>query len=81
MVHQQQLFETYDNAISPENLSFTGDDGLFSNYYSKMFKNLEEGGRLIAYFNLSSTDIANLDLRSLKLFLLSLQIHKSIFHI
>jgi len=59
------IFETYDNAISPENLSFTGDEGLFSNYYSKMFKNLEEGGRIIAYFNLSSTDIANLDLRSL----------------
>ncbi len=38
---------------------------LFSFYYSKLFKNPEEGGRIIAYFNLSSTDIANLDLRSL----------------
>ena len=30
-----------------------------------MFKNIEEGGRLIAYFNLSSSDIQNLDFRNL----------------
>jgi len=30
-----------------------------------MLKNIEEGGRLIAYFNLSSTDFDNLDFRKL----------------
>ena len=30
-----------------------------------MLKNIEEGGRLIAYFNLNSTDIENLDFRKL----------------
>ena len=59
------IFETYDNTVSPKNLSFTGDDGLFASHYSNMFKNLEEGGRLIAYFDLSSTDISNLDFRSI----------------
>ena len=43
----------------------TEDKGLFDTYYSKMLKNIEEGGRLIAYFNLSSTDIENLDFRKL----------------
>ena len=59
------IFESYNNITSPQNLSFTGSDGLFSTYYSKMIKNIEEGGRLIAYFNLSSTDIENLDFRKL----------------
>ena len=30
-----------------------------------MMKNIEEGGRLIAYFNLSNVDIENLDFRKL----------------
>ena len=30
-----------------------------------MFKNIEEGGRVVAYFNLTSTDIQNLDFRDL----------------
>ena len=30
-----------------------------------MFKNIEEGGRLIAYLNLTSTDVDNLDFRKL----------------
>ena len=30
-----------------------------------MFKNIEEGGRIIAYFDLNSTDIQNLDFRQL----------------
>ena len=30
-----------------------------------MLKNIEEGGRFIGYFNLSSTDIKNLDFRKL----------------
>lgn len=30
-----------------------------------MFKNIEEGGRLIAYFNLDNVDIENLDFRNL----------------
>ena len=30
-----------------------------------MFKNIEEGGRLIAYLNLTNTDIDNLDFRKL----------------
>ena len=32
---------------------------------AKMFKNIEEGGRLIAYFNLDNVDIENLDFRNL----------------
>jgi hypothetical protein len=59
------IFETYNNTTSDINLSFTGTDGLFSTYYSKMFKNIEEGGRLVAYLNLTSTDIDNLDFRKL----------------
>jgi len=59
------IFETYENVTSDINLSFTGNDGLFSTYYSSMLKNIEEGGRLIAYFNLSNTDIENLDFRKL----------------
>ena len=30
-----------------------------------MLKNIEEGGRLVAYFNLSNTDVENLDFRNL----------------
>ena len=30
-----------------------------------MFKNIEEGGRLVAYLNLTNTDIDNLDFRKL----------------
>ena len=59
------IFETYNNTTSDINLSFTGSDGLFSTYYSKMFKNIEEGGRLIAYLNLTSSDVDNLDFRKL----------------
>ena len=59
------IFETYNNTTSDINLSFTGDDGLFNTYYSNMFKNIEEGGRLIAYFNLNSSDVDNLDFRKL----------------
>jgi hypothetical protein len=67
------IFETYNNTDTIQNLSFTNgtktdgteDKGLFAAYYSKMLKNIEEGGRLIAYFNLSSTDIENLDFRKL----------------
>jgi hypothetical protein len=59
------IFETYNNTDTIQNLSYTGSDGLFKTYYSKMLKNIEEGGRLIAYFNLSSTDIENLDFRKL----------------
>ncbi len=67
------IFETYNNTDTVQNLSFTNgtktdgteDKGLFATYYSKMLKNIEEGGRLIAYFNLSSTDIENLDFRKL----------------
>lgn len=59
------IFETYNNTVSPQNLSFTGDDGLFSSHYSNMMKNIEEGGRLVAYFNLSNVDIENLDFRNL----------------
>ena len=59
------IFETYNNTTSDINLSFTGNDGLFSTYYSNMFKNIEEGGRLIAYLNLTSTDVDNLDFRKL----------------
>ena len=59
------IFEDYSNVSTNVNLSFTGSDGLFNTYYSKMLKNIEEGGRLIAYFNLSSTDIENLDFRKL----------------
>ena len=58
-------FEEYNNTTPPQNLSFTGDDGLFNTYYSKMMKNIEEGGRLIGYFNLTSVDIDNLDFRKL----------------
>jgi len=43
----------------------TTDIGLFNRFYSKMFKNIEEGGRIVAYFDLSSTDIQNLDFRKL----------------
>jgi hypothetical protein len=59
------IFEAYSNVTTNVNLSYTGSDGLFNTYYSKMLKNIEEGGRLIAYFNLSSTDIENLDFRKL----------------
>lgn len=59
------IFETYNNTTSDINLSFTGTDGLFSTYYSNMFKNIEEGGRLIAYLNLNSSDVDNLDFRKL----------------
>ena len=67
------IFEKYNNTDTIQNLSFTNgtktdgslDKGLFATYYSKMLKNIEEGGRLIAYFNLSSTDIENLDFRKL----------------
>ena len=59
------IFESYNNTTSDINLSFTGTDGLFSTYYSNMFKNIEEGGRLIAYLNLTNTDIDNLDFRKL----------------
>ena len=59
------IFESYNNTTPNINLSFTGDDGLFTTYYSKMLKNIEEGGRLVAYFNLSSTDFDNLDFRKL----------------
>jgi len=67
------IFEDYNNTEAPQNLSFTSgtredgsaNPGLFERYYSKMLKNIEEGGRLIAYFNLSSTDFDNLDFRKL----------------
>ena len=59
------IFESYNNTTADINLSFTGSDGLFDTYYSNMLKNIEEGGRLIAYFNLSSTDFDNLDFRKL----------------
>ena len=59
------IFESYNNTTPNINLSFTGDNGLFNTYYSKMLKNIEEGGRLVAYFNLSSTDFDNLDFRKL----------------
>jgi hypothetical protein len=59
------IFQDYSNVTTGVNLSFTGDDGLFATYYGKMFKNIEEGGRLIAYFNLDNVDIENLDFRNL----------------
>jgi hypothetical protein len=59
------IFETYENVTSDINLSFTGSDGLFATYYSRMFKNIEEGGRLIANINLDSVDVENLDFRKL----------------
>ena len=67
------IFETYNNTGTPQNLCFTNgtktddtlDKGLFATYYSKMLKNIEEGGRLIAYFNLNGSDIENLDFRKL----------------
>lgn len=59
------IFQDYSNVTTGINLSFTGDDGLFKTYYGKMFKNIEEGGRLIAYFNLDNVDIENLDFRNL----------------
>ena len=59
------IFETYNNTTSDINLSFTGTDGLFATYYSRMFKNIEEGGRLIANINLDSVDVENLDFRKL----------------
>ena len=67
------IFESYQGLDSDINLSFTNglkadgseDAGLFKTYYSSMFKNIEEGGRLIAYFDLDSTDIENLDFRKL----------------
>ena len=69
-------FESYyENTIpSPSwNLNFADgvkpdgskDIGLFKRFYSKMFKNIEEGGRIVAYFDLNSTDIQNLDFRKL----------------
>ena len=68
------VFETYYNIEPSINLNFTNglkkdgttkDIGLFERFYSKMFKNIEEGGRVIAYFNLSSNDIQNIDFRKL----------------
>ena len=59
------VFQSYNNTTSPQNLSFTGSDGLFETYYSSMLKNIEEGGRLVAYLNLTNTDIDNLDFRKL----------------
>ena len=59
------IFQDYSNVTAGVNLSFTGSDGLFATYYGKMFKNIEEGGRLIAYFNLDNVDIENLDFRNL----------------
>lgn len=67
------IFESYNNTDSVQNLSFTdgvksdgtNDIGLFNRYYSRMMKNIEDGGRLIAYFNLTSSDIENLDFRNL----------------
>ena len=68
------IFETYFNIEPHFNLNFTDglkanetttDIGLFNRFYSKMFKNIEEGGRIVAYFDLSSTDIQNLDFRKL----------------
>ena len=59
------IFESYNNTTADINLSFTGTNGLFNTYYSNMLKNIEEGGRLIAYFNLTSTDFDNLDFRKL----------------
>lgn len=59
------IFEDYNNTTAPINLSFTGSDGLFATYYASMMKNIEEGGRLIAYFNLDNVDIENLDFRKL----------------
>jgi len=47
------------------NLSFTGADGLFNTHYANMFKNIEDGGRLIAYLKLDDVDINNLDFRKL----------------
>ena len=70
-------FEVYYNTRIPDpsfNLNFadglladetTIDIGLFNRFYSKMFKNIEEGGRIVAFFDLSSTDIQNLDFRKL----------------
>lgn len=63
------IFESWNNTTSDINLSFTTGNtvqkGLFETYYSNMLKNIEEGGRLVAYFNLSNVDIENLDFRKL----------------
>jgi len=67
------IFEAYNNTDTPINLNFADsfksdgsvDRGLFYNYYASMMKNIEEGGRLIAYFNLDNVDIENLDFRKL----------------
>ena len=59
------IFKDYNNTTAGINLSFNGDNGLFSTYYSSMIKNIEEGGRLIAYFDLNNVDIENLDFRNL----------------
>ena len=59
------IFQEYNSIPTDINLSFSGSDGLFATYYSNMFKNIEEGGRLIAMFNLNSSDIQNLDFRKL----------------
>ena len=67
------IFETYEGLDSDINLSFTDgvktngndDNGLFSTYYSRMFKNIEEGGRLVGYFNLDAVDVENIDFRNL----------------
>tara|TARA_R110000803_G_scaffold111257_5_gene179677 strand:- start:238 stop:2508 length:2271 start_codon:yes stop_codon:yes gene_type:complete len=59
------IFETYNNTTSDKNLSFTGDNGLFATHYSNMLKNIEEGGRLIAYVKLDNVDVDNLDFRKL----------------
>ena len=59
------IFESYNNVISGINLSFTGADGLFATHYSNMMKNIEDGGRLVAYVKLDDVDINNLDFRKL----------------
>jgi hypothetical protein len=59
------IFETYNNVTSDINLSFTGANGLFATHYSNMFKNIEDGGRLVAYVKLDDIDINTLDFRNL----------------
>tara|TARA_R100001440_G_scaffold23689_1_gene38574 strand:+ start:4285 stop:6570 length:2286 start_codon:yes stop_codon:yes gene_type:complete len=59
------IFEAYSNVTTNVNLNYSSSNGLFNTYYSKMLKNIEEGGRLVAFFNLNSTDIENLDFRKL----------------
>lgn len=59
------IFETFNNVVADRNLSFTGADGLFATHYSNMMKNIEDGGRLVAYVKLDDVDINNLDFRKL----------------